>query len=400
MKKIVFLCCLIPSVVFGQYNFKSGYVITHELDTMSGLIDTKSLGSLSKSCSFKPSETAEITEYLPGQLVSFNITGEKYFVSKNIGNEDEESFYFLEFLVDGIVDLYVIREGVDNRFFIEKEGEVHELKSEPFETKTDDGKTYVTDGNQYIGAMNYLLSDAPKLRSSIANAEFKHKSLINITTKYHDATCSEYDCIDYSKNTASKFYLTLSGGYNYSSLKYSLVDNSLTSGSVLIGLDFKIKPAFLSHNWGIVLGSYYSQFDFNGFLWVDGDLEHDVVEQYKMQMIYLGVEYEFGIKKLRPFIGLYGMFGNAFDRKRAVQDNFPLSDLGIDRFVDSSHTNIQPYHLGIRLTTGLLYELSNSSAFELKVLGEFRTPSEAINEDFDFQKTYSIMTSIGYRFSL
>ena len=91
---------------YSQSDFRNAYVITNENDTIKGFIDYKGNNSNARKCLFRKKEDGEILEFSPEQIKSYRFLNGKYYVSKSIQNKDKIESKFLEYLIDGIVDIY------------------------------------------------------------------------------------------------------------------------------------------------------------------------------------------------------------------------------------------------------------------------------------------------------
>ncbi len=93
IKLTLILLLIIISSSFGQNDFRSGFIITLENDSIQGQVDYRSNSQNYKSCIFK-GEQGEL-EYFPNQIVGFGYTNDKFFSSQIIEGS------FVEVLVDG-----------------------------------------------------------------------------------------------------------------------------------------------------------------------------------------------------------------------------------------------------------------------------------------------------------
>jgi hypothetical protein len=276
----IFLLCL--SDLKGQTDFRPGYVITNENDTLHGLIDYRGDTRNSKICVFKENATSASSEYLPGQIKAYRFSGSKYYVSKNILANGTKKDFFLEFLVNGIADLYYYRDVNNPHYFIEKrDGQLFELNNTEELIKKDDIE-YFRQKKEYIGLLKYAFADCPQLFEKINNTVLDTKSLVNITKKYHNYVCDDEKCIIYEKQlptiklTLAPFvsmnasFLSIgNGGYVYETMKFQpstypsigvLLNSSLPSANEK--LSFQVS-AEIGQNYFYGTGSYVGNNSFN-----------------------------------------------------------------------------------------------------------------------------------------
>ncbi len=195
---IFFLFCLIK--LSGQTDFRPGCVITNENDTLHGLIDYRGDARNARRCDFRESMTAPVREFLPFSIQGYRFGDKgKYYVSKKVTTDKGEVELFMEFLVNGISDLYYYSDGFNFHYYLEKiDGQIFELTNEEKKFSVD-GRDYIGDSKRYVGLLKYAFSDCPQLFPDINNSRMEDRSLINITRKYHDYVCDDQQCIIYEK---------------------------------------------------------------------------------------------------------------------------------------------------------------------------------------------------------
>ncbi|HET6558584.1 MAG TPA: hypothetical protein VFG54_14795 [Prolixibacteraceae bacterium] len=216
---LLFLCCFLG--LKAQTNFLPGYIITNENDTLNGLIDYRSEARNAKKCEFKESEMAPVREFLPHSIKSYRFIDRKYYISQNIMVDGNEIPVFLEFLINGISDLYFYTDGKKSHYYITKEdGKFFELTNDEVQFERD-GKQYVTRSKKYIGQLKNVFADCQQLYPMINSSKMGHKSLIDLTRKYHDYVCDGEKCIIYEKKLpAVRFSFAPFAATNASFLKF------------------------------------------------------------------------------------------------------------------------------------------------------------------------------------
>jgi len=141
-----FLFCKV-STVAAQFNFKEGFIVKMNNDTIQGKIDYKLNYKLNKSCHFQVD--GEVLEYFPNQIKGYGFSNDKAFTSQILEGT------FIEILVHG--DLNLFRYG--NVFFVQKEdGEIYKLESNETNIEVD-GKVGVKSDNRWKRVLTYLASD-------------------------------------------------------------------------------------------------------------------------------------------------------------------------------------------------------------------------------------------------
>lgn len=198
MKKfITLLFCLglFFTGMFAQTDFRSGYIITNDNDTVYGDIDYRGGSFMGRRCVFRGSDGA-IHKYTPFDIAAYRFVDSKYYVSKTV---DDGRQLFLELLVQGKLCVYFLKDMDGEHYFMEKEDVA--LKEVPFteESIQIDGREY-TRSNSHYGVLNYYTQDVPKLQSEIKRMkELTPTNMIVLAQKYHDMVCDDYSCVVYEK---------------------------------------------------------------------------------------------------------------------------------------------------------------------------------------------------------
>jgi len=200
MKKISILLLgllLSTSVLYSQADFRAGYVIKSEGDTIFGELDYRGNHRMSEVCSFRKDKKDTITHYYPNDILAYRFIDSKFYVPKDV----DGTKLFLEYLVNGKLNIYY---RVDNfqteHYYFEKDS--IPLTELPYEEviKWKDDKEYLYKSNRHIGILAYSLSDAKGLKTEIESIKKPdHKNLITLAKNYHNIVCDGEKCIIYEK---------------------------------------------------------------------------------------------------------------------------------------------------------------------------------------------------------
>jgi hypothetical protein len=187
----------------AQSDYRSAYIVTNANDTIFGLIDYKNDKANSRICYFKKETGSQIVEYSPGQIQGYRFIDNKYYVSRFVNTGVKEELIFLEYLLNGIVDIFYYRDGPDSHYFIDK-GDNRLLALTNTEKKLVvnnnpyDG-TYITYSKEYQNQLKYIFSASPSTYKKTSTVSLNHKSLIRISSDYHKEMCPNEECIVYEK---------------------------------------------------------------------------------------------------------------------------------------------------------------------------------------------------------
>lgn len=176
----IIIALFVISSSFAQSNFRDGYIITLENDTISGQVEYRSTLKNHESCLFK--NGTEEVEYVPFQILGYGFDGDKAFISQ------VRERFFVEILVLGELSLYKSPE----KYHLEKNGVISDLES--IKNRVGEGgKVGTVEDNKWRGILGYLISDCLKNSSTLASsARFDDKSIGDLVVKYNNCKGSEY----------------------------------------------------------------------------------------------------------------------------------------------------------------------------------------------------------------
>lgn len=222
MKAVYILISLfISSISFAQSDFRPGYIISSENDTLYGFIDFRSDIRNSLQCTFH-SDNGEKTVYHPFAIKGYRFTNGKYYISKWVKNQTSETVpLFVEYLVDGEKDLFYYRSTEGNNYLINYNDSTLVLL--PFQKKTNmkDGRYYGVQSTQHIGFLKSYFEDAPELYHQIEKIQQPGvRNLTKLTKDYHELKCSDSVCIIYNK-AKNKFRMAIEPVFGYYKFKAS-----------------------------------------------------------------------------------------------------------------------------------------------------------------------------------
>ena len=225
---------------FGQKDFRNGFIITLENDTINGLVNYRSNSKNYESCIFK-NEQGE-TEYYPPQILGFGYVNDKYFSSQIIQNS------FVEVLVTGQISLYKFKD----KYLVKKDTSLYdlELTSEQVEI---DGKIGTKKNSRWRGLLIYLISDCLEDPSSLSSKiRYDEKSLTQLLVTYNKCNGEAYTEYKASKPW-TRFEFGASLGVTKSEINiadksqvFSYLDDSYRSVNPSIGLLIAISSPRIS----------------------------------------------------------------------------------------------------------------------------------------------------------
>ena len=312
IKKVALILILLLVCIGGiqaQRDYREGYIITNEWDTIYGWIDYRGDIRNSQVCSFKETEAGQATDYSPLDIVAYRFIDSKFYISKNIGDDDFPKQIFLEYLVNGMANLYFHRESNSkDLYYIEKDGKLFELKIDEHVVKVD-GVTRIRRVNSYVGVLNAALNTW-EMRDEIGKAKLEHSSLINIAKNYHQYTCIDgSECIIYEKE---KPLIVLRigpvAGVYFSTLKM-IMDSSIgaleytsnPTANLTVGVNLNIGMPRLNEKLFLQMQANYTKYNFVYAY------ERTVKVSSNALQTGLTLKYEYPKGKLRPTLAAGGV---------------------------------------------------------------------------------------------
>jgi outer membrane protein W len=348
---------------FAQSNSQNGYYITWENDTIHGLINNKSGAGNSLACTFKQDKSAKQLKFSAEDIKAYRFEDGQFYISKTIDIKGIKSQVFVEFLVDGISNLYFYRD-LDNYFYlIEIEnGEILELYKE--EVTHVEGQSQVEhDTYRHIRMLKLAFSDCMEIQPQVEQAKLTHKSLIKLTREYHNYVCDDQECIVYEKDLGpTRVYFAPVIGITSSGIKFDqgFYSRFQYEGSqdITYGLQVSAVLTRLNEKLSLQLDLLYQQSEYYGTY---NDYYELFINTNLFQSSIL-LKHSFPTGRIRPSIGLGLLRNFFFDIKaRAIVDNVDGSP---PKEHDLDDIYMGDQHIGAIAQFGLNYRIfTNREAF-------------------------------------
>lgn len=226
-KKIVFILLSFLILVFNlsAQNYTKGYILKNNGEKLDGWIAYRTDRLNATECLFKSDLSSNSEKFYPDDIQEYRLVdtrdGEKLYISKKVNVESEEKNVFLDFLLQGEMNLYYYESDKQKYYLFEDEGgKMFAVSRNPeFVYQGADYGIYYGEDTKYKGFLKYQFKDYPKIAKMTDKTEFSHKSMIKLVKAYHDLTCdSEEECVVFSgKGVQStiKVKFSVYGGANY-----------------------------------------------------------------------------------------------------------------------------------------------------------------------------------------
>ncbi|MEN8156214.1 MAG: outer membrane beta-barrel protein [Bacteroidota bacterium] len=377
----------------GQTNFRPGYYINYNLDTIFGQIDYRSELRNGKICLFRTGPESEEVRFEPGDIRSYRFDPGKYYITKWVETDGQERFVFAEYLVNGIADLYYYRNEQTDHYFIETEdGRLVELNNEEIIVRRD-GRTHTTSTNRHIGLLKATFSDCPEIQTNLESAQLSHKSLINLTSDYHHYVCNGEQCIIYEKDIpAVRLTFAPVAGAGLSSLSFS-ESNLLgrpsafkSSPSPFVGVQLQASLPRINEKFsvqletGVARNNYATQTTTEEYWRI---ISYDASINANSWQSSLALKYTFPKGGFRPTIAAGGQSAFYFNQESGYTKT--VDDNGTVTIEEEDYMPVATPQWGAMVQLGLDYHLLKNIVFFTNFRYQY---SKGI--DFDFQATTAI----------
>ena len=404
MKKNLILLSLILFIgkIYGQGNYRRGYIITNENDTIAGWIDYRTNVQNMSVCKFKTDESEETISYLPGEIFGYRLDEVgKFYVSKDITINGESRTVFLEYLVQGIMNLYhyidysFYEQNMAYYFFEDETGKMTPVTKNPDKyVQKEDGRTGIQEDYRYRGAIKYLFKDQNTILKEADNLGFNHQSMIKVAKEYHYQVCTTgEECIVFEAKkdkTGVAFKCSLYGGIQVYKGKYSGTITSPVVGGKL-NVIFPRLDKNLSFQADLAISKIQGTTTFNRENsplvehWTNeenGIVYNRYLSYQETDCIFiplqLGIKYFFGNAKVRPTLAGGVLVASSIKRNNKIKytNQIPEGDTTLkpeSSLIDGDTdpvTTARPYG-----ALGLEYSLNEKYALFFNIEG---TPSSTL----------------------
>jgi len=257
-QSLLFGLFILSGFINAQTNFKPGYVIKSNGDTLIGNIDYRGDMTMGKKCRFIPKDADNELIFTPEDIDAYRFYDSKYYVSRVVNKKK----FFLEYLIKGEMNIYYLKDAEGGHYYLEKDtsGIIEIPYEEGFKYRNN--SQYVYKSTQHIGMFNYYMQDAPSLQSKIAKfGKPVHKNLISLAKDYNDIVCKDNSCIIYEKKLPPlKLDLEIIGGYTSLQKVYFSYERKGFQGGILAHLWMPRS----NENMFLKTGLLYLDVKFNG----------------------------------------------------------------------------------------------------------------------------------------
>ncbi|PSK80594.1 outer membrane beta-barrel protein [Prolixibacter denitrificans] len=265
MKKIFILSLFVFGLTMtrgmAQSDFRSGYIINQQNDTVWGKVDYRQDSKRYQQCRFKKED--QIAEYSPQQIKGYGFSNDEAYSSVVIDSS------FVEILVEGKLSLY--RQGP--KFYVQKKGEKLQVLERKVETIIKDNKTYQRESDAWKGIMIYLTSDCLKNATNLlTNMHVTERDLTQLVVKYNK--CQGTNLTVYKEDKPwTKLVIGAAVGATYTTLKttyhmdmYSYMKDRYTSIDPTVGVVLDFSSPRIMEKLSLQPEVYFTKSSYTGFV--------------------------------------------------------------------------------------------------------------------------------------
>ena len=245
-------------------DFRSGYIIQDQGDTIRGEVAYQSFSKYLESCIFRRNGVEN--QLFAGDITGYGFSDGRYFASGISKNK------FVEAHIIGELSLYQS----DTSFYLKKGAEIRELKTQVVAREID-GREGVMEDTKWKGIVSYLISDCiQNPMGRMASLKMQVKTLSKLTIEYNKCRGSSY--LDYGGTERRlKLDVGLTFGYTKSNIGINNVNQlykesflgfaeSYVSQDPSVGLMFQVFFPKFSERMGLQIEALYSQSTYQQFV--------------------------------------------------------------------------------------------------------------------------------------
>lgn len=384
MKNILALIVFILSTHFAwsQADFREGFVVTTQGDSLAGYIDYRVGDKNFSTCSFRSTENGAVKDYAPGQVTRYGFFGDKQFLSHTIAQEEDSVDVFLEILVEGRLSLFLY----EGRFFVMKNERLFELTNEQI-SRSEGARTMMGHSHKYIGILKSLTFDCPGKQKIDYTLKLQERHLTRFVNEYN--SCIGAPSINF-KDEKPWFAVSCSPELAYirSYLKfistredhYHLQGDFDPDNTWALGFLFFINSPRINERLSFITGLRYIPVSYISHSLIENQFHkynNEVIVDIDELKIPLGFQYRFPEHNYTPYIqaGLsmtwYLSSTNTWTQIQETSDHVVTTTV-------QSAVDLQNYELGIWGGIGLFKSINDALGMHLELRYE---QTNGISED-------------------
>ncbi|BEG98840.1 hypothetical protein BSYN_11050 [Bacteroides sedimenti] len=289
----------------------------------------------------------------------------KFYVTRTIDMNGTTEKVFLEYLVQGIKDLYFYPK--DNGYYY-IEDENGKMIAVTKESEKIEGNKYVTD-KKYIGLLNYAFRDAESVTKGLDKKDFNRATMIELTKEYHDKMCTSGEkCIVFTNDYKQKFIklnFAVYGGlqltdYSYKYTKVNLLNSKKSLTPAVGGLLNINSPRFMK-SMSVVIDASLARLEGDGSFSNGSDYYERYTFSSLASTLSVGVKYTHSERKFRPTIEVGIGYSNIFNNSNTLY-------IGYNKYTYKNIYNMVSNYFTLSCGIGMDYQLNAKHQIFCKLL--------------------------------
>ena len=307
--------------VYGQADFKAGYVLPLGADTLRGQVQQLGPQRSQRECVFRAGAAAPIT-YSVTQLRGYGFTPGPALRRGRVvrGNADTATVLrFQEVLAAGRATLlYASDEDLNQRYYLQMAGAPVPTELRQIKRRLEDqGRISIQTINQYQQVLLTSLADCPALATDIRRSRLSESELVKIVRRYNACVAPAGTVAASGPAAKASVTISLVAGLGFRQrmpVQSSFSDlrqynqNLTTPLSVVPGVQLVVRNPRLSRHLGFGLGILLHRLNYENTL--PGQVINSFVTADRIETAYhtdfvslpLTISGEFGRGWLRPFV--------------------------------------------------------------------------------------------------
>ncbi|MFN7115678.1 MAG: hypothetical protein ACK4TA_02705 [Saprospiraceae bacterium] len=276
---VVSCVLLFYNVLPAQADYRPGFIVTLQRDTVQGLVAFQGNKKNTRSCKFKPSRSAPAIVYAPSTIAAYGFEqGRLYKTHLLLNAEGEVQVAFFQVLVQGEVSLLEYQ----GRFFMQRGNapDLKELTVRKEERVFDGGGTRKIEVRNYLNDLYQIINNCSKntiTAEEVNNSKFTLSSLVNIFDKINACLNANYTIY----NTAQPWLavqIGVAGGVSASQLAFEPtgveedpIQRTFTESTFntdlqpVIGAFINLSPAKINERLSFQVEFWYQKGKYEGY---------------------------------------------------------------------------------------------------------------------------------------
>lgn len=289
---------IIPLSLSAQGDFRPGYVVKNNGDSVAGFVDYRSAKKSAQTCFFRETSRGETLRYTPAEIAAYGFRDDKRYETKTVSIDSaKEVTVFIENLVKGPMSLYRYR----SIFYVETDKLIKlPVKADKI-VNTDRGQFSKSD-YRYVGMLNHLMYDCGLRADEI---KYEERGITNLVQNYNRCKGGAGVVFKQKKPWTSVMFQVF-GGIDLSDLSVDGMDAEAfkQNRSPLIGAGFDISSPRINDKIFFTLEASYLKKQYQGY----AEVRNAAIDRtdYFIPITFLkvpvGIRYNFLTEAQTPYI--------------------------------------------------------------------------------------------------